>query len=688
MKPEILAPAGDFRCLKAALSGGANAVYLGLHTYSARAQAKNFSLEEVVEAVKYCHERDAKVYVTLNTLMDDRELEEFVPIIGQLNRIGIDAVIVQDLGLVQLLQTIAPDLPIHASTQMTVHSLDGVEFLHRFGIQRVVLARELSKEEIGWIAQNTSCELEVFVHGALCVSYSGQCLMSSFLGGRSGNRGKCAQPCRLLYSAGMEKNQSILSLKDLSLIDHILELAQMGVSSFKIEGRMKGLQYVGTVTSIYRKYLDQKKMPSQEDLDILYHVFNRGGYTDGYFMNKAGKEMFCFNKPDNPFAKQSTVYKQLEEKPAMLIPIFLSYEIKAGEPAKLSAKTTKGMITVYSDMPAAIARTAALTSEKICLQLEKFGDTCFDVKQIDGKTESNVFLPVSELNALRRKLVAKLNETFFEKKIRRLFPYQTLKTKKRNNDASFTLEVLTKSQLEAAIGYPFSRIYLPVSLLQEVELFPPEQKFYVVLPRIMKDHEKSSYIRILEEKKDLISGICVGNVGQISWAKCFGLPIHGDLGLNIFNSRGLFMLEKAGFESATLSCELSTAKIKSILPFVNTEIIVYGRMPLMIMENCIARITNNNVCCSNKSITLTDRKGEKFPVIKNGLYCRSEIFNAKYLYLADKLQELKKLNVSFFRLKMTDETANTCKSIIEAYLYEKKYNLKEFTRGYFFKNID
>ena len=301
---ELLAPAGNMECLKMAVKSGADAVYFAGKLFGARSFADNFSDEEIYEAAEYCRLRGVKTYITVNTMMVDREFSDIDRFVEVLANAGVDGVIVQDLGVVERIHNICPDMPVHASTQMTVHNLAGVKRLEEMGISRVVLSRELSFEDISYIAQNCNAELEVFVHGAMCMSYSGQCLMSSMLGGRSGNRGKCAQPCRLSYHSGDGKDKFYLSLKDMSLAGHLEKLQSIGVASLKIEGRMKGEEYISSVVGTYRKCIDEHRMPTVEENNRMNRVFFRGGLTDGYFAEKIGPDMFAFDKPDNPYEKQ------------------------------------------------------------------------------------------------------------------------------------------------------------------------------------------------------------------------------------------------------------------------------------------------------------------------------------------------------------------------------------------------
>ena len=684
-KPELLSPAGNLECLKAAVDCGADAVYVGLKNYSARSFANNFTGSELKEGIAYAHLYDAKVYVAVNTLLDNRELAELEKELVFLNDIGADAIIVQDLGVFYVASKVVPELPVHASTQMTVHNLDGALMLQNMGFSRVVLARELSFDEIKYISENLNIETEIFVHGAHCISYSGQCLMSSFLGGRSGNRGKCAQPCRLLYSYGGYKNKSLLSMKDMSYIENISLLKNSKAASLKIEGRMKGVSYVSSVVSMYRKYLDSSLPPNNSDLNSLYSVFNRGGYTDGYLIGSVGRDMFCYNKPDNPY-KDSVA----EINPsAPRISADLYYEIKKDAFPYLEISSKGKSASVCLDVAVSAAQNAPLTDAKVENQLKKLNDTPFAAENIRGILDNGAFLPSSALNELRRRTVLKLTEELTKPPVRKKGEMPELNCKEDAGKFSgYTVKVSNKEQLSAIYGYSFEKILVPVNLLSYINGYG---NVYVVLPRIIKDSEISTYINEINKYKSRISGIYIGNIGHISAFGRIGLPLCGDFGLNVFNSYAAEVMIEQKLSSVTLSAEISIQKAADIKTSVPKEIIAYGKIPLMITENCLIHNMEGKNCCFFEKTPvhyMEDRKNAMLPVMKSGLFCRNELYNSVPIYMADKLSDLYKTNVGYFRLSFTDENAKTVKEVVNAYLNKREYEPEKFTRGYFYKNIE
>ncbi|MBQ3573297.1 MAG: U32 family peptidase, partial [Clostridia bacterium] len=392
---ELLAPAGTFDCVLTAVDSGADAVYFAGQEFGARSFAGNLTDEEIYRAADYCHLRGVRAYVTVNTLLYDKEYKDLEKFIRTLTLAGVDAVIVQDLGVLRLVRELSPDIELHASTQMTVHSADGVRELERLGVSRVVLSRELSGEEIRKIISSTKAEAEVFVHGAMCMSYSGQCLMSSIIGGRSGNRGRCAQPCRLPYSDG-DKTKYYLSLKDMMLAEHIRSLEDMGVASLKIEGRMKGEAYVASVVSTYRRLIDEKRMPTRGEIDDLNRIFFRGGFTDKYFTGSIGPDMFAFDKPDNPYLKNDG--KRAEKPKERRIKTELYARLCEGELPYISMKCQGALAEVTGESAVQTAIGRPLTEESVRERLSKTGGTAFEISDAKIELSGAPFVPASAIN--------------------------------------------------------------------------------------------------------------------------------------------------------------------------------------------------------------------------------------------------------------------------------------------------
>ena len=408
---ELLAPAGSMESVQAAVQNGAGAVYLGYGDFNARRNAKNFTREEAAAAVSYCHLRDTKVHLTLNTLLTDRELPRAAQVAAEISEMGVDAVIVQDLGVARMLRQVAPDVHLHASTQMTVHSLDGVKECADLGMTRAVLSRELSRDQIAYICQNSPIEIEVFGHGALCMCYSGQCYLSSMIGGRSGNRGLCAQPCRLKYGWGKRADEYPLSLKDMSLVGYLKELEDMGVACLKLEGRMKRPEYVAIVTRVYADALREGREPTAEELRQLEAAFSRQGFTQGYFLDQKGPDMFGTRQegedPRELFAQARTTYESGENRKT---PVRLYAWIQAGEPAQVAAEDSQGrVVQVEGPVPEA-AMNVPLTREKVEGQLGRTGGTPFHCEKATARVDEGLSLPLSALNALRRQVLEKLSQ--------------------------------------------------------------------------------------------------------------------------------------------------------------------------------------------------------------------------------------------------------------------------------------
>ncbi len=691
-KIELLAPAGNFECLVAAVQSGADAVYLSGKAFGARSYADNFDGDTLEKSVDYCHLRGVKVYVTVNTLVSDSEMQELSEYLVFLNNIGADAIIVQDMGVLQLAKQIVPELPIHASTQMTIHNADGVKALENYGVNRVVLARELSLENIRAISKNTRAELEVFAHGALCMCYSGQCLMSSIIGSRSGNRGKCAQPCRLPYSINNDKIKKFyMSLKDLSSIEHISELIEIGVSSLKIEGRMKGPAYVAAVVGVYRKYIDNPHPLEKADAELLDRIFNRGGVTDGYLTGKTGREMFAFDKPDNPYHKGSDSLEQellnrikTENRKLQLE---CKVEIRLGQKPKIIVGSDGVEVNYEADFFAESAQKLPLTEETVKTQLSKTGGTPFEFSKIDVSLDENVFVSAGALNNMRR---AALEQ--FEKKYIQRFKRQKGGTALELSDSEnlcnggFVCEVTTIEQFEAIKERDFTYFYVPLHIIEKNRACfdAVKEKVVVVLPAIITENCSLNIKQRVENfLKDGFYAVQASNISSLR--EFDGYRTFGGFRLNIFNSRALDFYKNCGLEMAELSPELNVKQMQKIKKCIPVQTMVYGRLPLMVTENCVIR--NNSKCPCNGPNTITDRMGMIFPVIKDGDACRSVILNCKKTFLAYDMDKLKRAGIDFFRIYFTDESPDECIRICESFFENSGYRPEDFTGGHFAKGV-
>ena len=685
---ELLAPAGSMEALRAAVCNGADAVYLGAGTFNARMNARNFSAADLQEAIVYCHVRGVKVHLTLNTLVLDREMQRAADLIRMAAAFGVDAFIVQDLGVVSLCKEIAPDVPVHASTQMSIHSLEGVLEAAALGCSRVVLSRELPASEIAYICKKSPVEIEVFVHGALCMCYSGQCYLSSVIGRRSGNRGQCAQPCRLPYGYGrFESTRYPLSLKDNCLVGELDELRRMGVASLKIEGRMKRPEYVAIVTRAYRTVLNGGQL-TQGDLQELESAFSRQGFTDGYFQGRTGADMFGRRQEGEDtsslFASARATYEQGE---AQRTGITFYAIIQAGRPAQLAVEDADGNVCKTTGPVPEAARNRALTEDELRARLQKTGGTVFACRKTDISLGDGLMLSAGSINALRRDALAALRALLVEKPRRRVFDTPALPEAPAaySGAPKLTASVTYARQLTAELARGVEYLYLPLSLLDEIDLgeYAGYTKLCAVLPRIFRTEDEEKFREILREHPQLTAA-AVSNLGHLPIVNGLGLEVRGDLGLNVFNSRALLLLQELGLGSVTVSAELRHQQVRDLRKYIPCEAVVYGRLPLMVAENCPLRCSGQ--CSGGSGGTLTDRTGAQFPVLC-GHGCRPEIQNSKPLYLADK-PEWKKCGLRWARLRLTTETAAEALDILRRYQGADCPPPEDFTRGLFYRGVE
>lgn len=682
---ELLAPAGNMECLKTAVQYGADAVYFAGKQFGARSFADNFSDDEIREAASYCRVRGVKSYVTVNTIATDRELYDLDRFLRVLADAGVDGVIVQDLGVLRRIREICPSMPIHGSTQMSVHNLSGVRELEKLGVERVVLARELSRKNIETILQNCQAEIEVFVHGAMCMSYSGQCLMSSVLGGRSGNRGKCAQPCRLAYHPSEGRDGFYLSLKDMSYIDHLQELKQMGVASLKIEGRMKGPSYLAAVVGTYRRCLDEGRGPKKSELEQMNRIFFRGGLTDGYWTEKSGPSMFAFDKPDNPYARNEEETFPLWERPPLMTACRGSFV--EGKKPTLTLSALGREVTVVGEEPLGVAQKHGADEENIRKQLGKTGGTAVAFSPITIECKGNPFIPVKVVNGLRRQGIEALLKVLDEEARHPYFPAPMPREKRRgtNSAMQMTASVMTREQYEAIREYNFVRIDLPLSLVAEDPDFYLADRERIVLapPVILPDSEWEEMLSSLEQLGAKgFSLLRAENIGLFSQRGKF--TIHGGHRLNVTNSQALETVEKMGAETICLSVEMNLSQVRDLGGKIPCEVWGYGYLPVMITENCV--IKNMKGCPCKGGEVIRDRKGMAFPVLRDGKSCRNLIFNGVPLYMGDKIEELKQSGISACRLAFSVESgaeaAEVCKRFWTGAPYEG-----EFTRLHYYKGV-
>ena len=690
MSMELLSPAGSPESLRAAVESGAGAVYLGWGDFNARRNAKNFSDEEFADALRYCHERGVRVFLTLNTLLTDRELPKALETAAAACRMGVDSVLVQDWGLFDLLRQALPDLPLHASTQMSLFTSGGCREMAADGCERVVIARECSAADTAEICKNCPAEVEVFVHGALCMCYSGQCEMSALIGGRSGNRGRCAQPCRLPYGVNEPAKKSYpLSLKDSCLADRLGEMAEMGVACLKLEGRMKRPEYVAVITRIYARLLAEGRRPTAAEKAELEQAFSRSGFTDWYWQGRHGAGMFG-TRPENApdpkelFAQAKAAYEKGDQR---TVPVRFACTVRAGVPCALTAETEDGRaVTVTGPVPEA-ARSRAVTAEELCQRLRKTGGTAYRCKAVTAEVDEGLSLPASAVNALRRDALAALTDARTAPPKRRELPVPPPPAGDRAAAAPrFTVSVTTAAQLTPqllALGP--ARVYVPLELLAAFTALPEaDTEWCAILPRVWRDRDEAELRRWLDHAKSLgVTAVLAGNIGHLSLVRDTGLAVYGDYGLNVFNGRALDYLRKKGLSSACLSFELRFAQLRDLPKCLPAEAIVYGRLPLMITENCL--IENAGACRCDRPNFLTDRTGAAFPLLPAYGH-RTEIQNSRVLWLADR-PEYRRLGLSFARLRFTTETPEECLRVFRDYQAGAAAS-GEFTRGLYERGVE
>ncbi len=685
-KIEILAPAGSMESLIAAVRSGADAVYMGAKDFSARASAQNFDLSEMKDAIDYCHIRGVKAYLTINTLMFDTELPRALSLAAQAYCAGIDAVIVQDIGLALLLRKHLPDLRLHGSTQMSVHTPSGAKALYEMGFSRVVLSRELSLNEIAEIKNACPIELEVFVHGALCMSVSGQCYFSAMLGSRSGNRGMCAQPCRLPFKAEGGSDHA-LSLKDNSLIEYIDQLQKLGVASAKIEGRMKRPEYVASATSACREKRDTGFVSDTTDR-YLKNVFSRTGFTDGYLTGTRNGSMFGHRRKEDVTAGSDKLLHEIrntykDETPR--VSITFEFSANVGEYPYLTATDGTHTVTAISDTLCEEARTVALNDEKAKTLLQKCGGTPYYTQEIICHIGENVSIPASKINELRREALQQLSEerSFVNRSAPdnltpQLAPYscrQEGKPLKRARFADTDIPDYFKD---------FDLVFVPaLSKAEDIKrLLDRGFNVGVEIPRGMFGREEGLRQALMKAKELGIHHVQASNIGAVFMAKELELTVHGGFGLNITNTASLMWAEYMGLADVELSFELTKEQIDSLGASIPRGIISYGYLPLM-LTRCCPGLTAKASCkgCS-KNKTLQDRMNKKFIFTCDG-NC-TEVLNCVPLLIPDKINTFLKLQFHTFRYTV-ENSVEKVENIIEN--SSENQNSRNFTRGLYYRGV-
>ena len=674
-KPELLSPAGSYESLVAAVRAGADAVYLGVGMFNARRNARNFTIEptddaacSLSEAVSFCHTRGVKVHLALNTLVRDRELSEAMRIAEAACACGVDALIVQDRGLARLLRAAAPAMPLHASTQLSCHSPAGVEALCKAGFSRVVLAREMTKTEIS-ACRDLGCELEIFVHGALCMSVSGQCELSAMLGGRSGNRGLCAQPCRLPFAVGHapRDGEAALSLKDQSLYGHIEEIRDLGVASLKIEGRMKRPEYVAAATAVLRCLLDGET-PDPQLTEDLAAVFSRSGFTDGYFTDRRDASMFGSRRgEDVASAAVLSRLSRLYDRETPRVPITLTL---TDAPLKVTADDGEGHIVSAKAPPDTPVLERVLDADRVATQLTKTGGTPFIATAVVNATPA---VPLSTINALRREV---LEELARQRGNVQTVPYKETTPPLAALPSGLLSGLVARAERAEQVTEGADAWIVPLGCVPAVSCWGVE------IPRGVFGREDAVMTALVKAKADGAQFALCNNVGAVPLARRAGLaPVVGAF-WNITNPEALSAAAEDGAEAAIVSFELTFSQLRFAEKGGCTGLFAYGRQPLMLLRNCPISAATGCAHCDGDG-SLTDRTGTRFPVRCNG-GC-SELLNAVPLYLADRLSELPK--TAFLYLHFTDETPERVAQVLGEYR-DGGVPPSGFTRGLYKRGVE
>ncbi len=696
---ELLAPAGNINIFKAVIEAGADAVYVGGSMFGARAYANNFDEEELLYAIDYAHLKGVKVYLTVNTLLKNDEIEKLYDYLLPFYERGLDAVLVQDLGALKLIHDRFPDLAIHTSTQMTVTGIDGVRFLKQFGVQRVVMAREVSLAEMKEIHEKCGMEIEAFVHGALCYSYSGQCLFSSMLGGRSGNRGRCAQPCRLPYCVGNKKDTYILSLKDMCGIKDLQKLKESGVYSLKIEGRMKQAGYASGVVAYYRRYIDSMKEVSDKDYKNIAGLGNRCGFTDKYYFEHNGTDMVTFEKP-NFVSDASDELPQFSK-----IKIQGKLTLKEAEPGALTVSCGGYRFTSYMD-PVSHALKAPAERKNVAERISKTGDTPFEFENIDITMDNDIFVPNGALNKLRREAIEGLqNEILMQYKrtASASYSWKSKKTSeiKPSGDPKVIASVRDGKQLYRLLEYDnISEIYIDSSKYGRRDFVKEfnddvfcvnnaEKKAYLALPVIFRRSTRDYFETISDQLKKIdFEGFIVRNYEEFFWVKTrfAGKKIVTDHNMYTYNDMAKSMFFDNGADADTMPLELNQKEINR-RNNKGSQMIIYGYYPLMVSAQCVHK--NSYKCDRTPQITyLKDRYNKIFPVWNNCSECYNIIYNSCPTVLFNNMQKIKNAGIDALRLDFTFEKPEEIDTVMAAFESNSADGIKEYTNGHFKRGVE
>ncbi|MBE5875335.1 MAG: U32 family peptidase [Lachnospiraceae bacterium] len=734
-KVELLAPAGDFECFIAAMNAGADAVYLGGSKFGARAYANNFTQEEIIEALRIAHIYGKKVYLTVNTLVKEKELSDLVPYLKPLCDAGLDGVIVQDLGVFRMIQKYFPEVELHASTQMTLTGEYGAEFLKEIGAVRIVPARELSLDEIKAMKDKTGLEIETFIHGAMCYAYSGQCLFSSILGGRSGNRGRCAGPCRLPYKAKDKKDIYPLSLKDMYTLSEIPKLIEAGIDSFKIEGRMKSPEYVAGVTAMYRKYIDlylaNPKAPfhvSKQDEEMMRGLYIRTDICQGYYEQHNSKNMVTISEPGYAGGKDAVLEeirrKYLNAKRVM--DITGRAVIHKDEPARLQLSCVmsdgRQLEAEVSGDVVSKAQNRPLDLEDIRNRLGKMGDTYFKLSELELDADADAFMPIKALNELRRAACEKLEEEILHSHSRlrqekakkaalqaqdTLIHHAGRETVEKQKEICLAVGVQTATQLSCAVKQEsVSYIYVNADLvltdrqqLTDRMKQYADKEYYLALPHILRKRSYPYLEKYLDALQTMpFAGVLIRNAEELQWLRKIGYEGHyiADYTVYAWNCEAVAFYNRY-FERLTVPVELNRKELLQLEESCPKEMMVYGRIPLMYSANCVRKTLEKcekNINDGQLIYYLTDRYRNQFPILQNCLHCYNILYNTVPLSLHGQLDGMERFGIEVYRLEFTTEDKAQTESVLS--YYQKRivldepcdYPYEEFTNGHYKRGVE
>ena len=693
---ELLSPAGTYEAVIAAVQSGADSVYLGFESHNARRRAQNFTDEEFEGALRYCRARGCGVYVAMNTLISDGEMAEAVALAGKASDMGAAAIIIQDFGFGWALREALPDIQLHASTRMSVHNLAGVEAAAEMGVLRVMLARELSLEQMNYIAARSPIELGIMVHGDLCAAYSGQCYMSALTNRTSGSRGMCNAPCRLQYSMGGKSDDYPLSLRDNCLVNYVEEIERAGISCVKIEGRDRRPEYVALATKMYASAIKNKKTPTQAEIEELREAFSENGFTDGYFKADLDGDMFGARVETGRTSQRffSEIRREYQNAEIRRVPVKFYAIFKNGEKVRLGVRDADGYkAAVQGDIPTK-TEAQGLTREVVSESLYRTGGTPFQTKDVESLVEPGLQYAASDINELRQEVLLRLLNERSRPPIRRTGAIPAVGIGENViGSPVINLQVSDHNQLTPALAEIGANIlYVPLQMLSEhfertIPFSEQGTKIVGVLPRVFSEGESAEVITLLKSaRKNGVREVLLGNMGHIKYGVLSGFKIRGDFGLNAFNSRSLDVLCAANFESATASFELRLQQIKELNKPLPLEMIAYGRLPLMLTRQCIIKHSFGTCSCGSKH-NLSDRMGALFPVMRD-FQCQNAIYDTKKLFLADRSADYAGIGLWGIRLLFTTESSRECEMVAKAYKGETGYVPNGYTRGLYYKGVE